>query len=209
MKIYLFFVSFLASFVTVFAQSALDGIEKKEIVEAGDIIYLKSTLPFTIDYSNQANKWIDATYLQFKDGTPLDEYDYDSYELSANQASYDRAIRSTFTKKEFDALAKNPPAQMTIYYVVSPGGETLEVAFIIPKESKILIDLPPEKFALLEKNLKKNLKWTVNDFGKQMLFLHAWEFTDFPTMKIQYPLFPSAGGTVGSQPVNGGTHKLP
>ena len=115
----------------------------------------------------------------------------------------------TFTKKEMDELKNNPPARMTFYYVVSPEGETLEVAFIIPKESKILTDLPPEKFALLEKNLKKYLKWTVDDFGKTMLFLHAWRIVDFPTMKITYPVFPPTTGVVGSQPVNGGTHKLP
>ncbi len=209
MKIIYLLSVFVLYSIAGFAQARIEDIETKEIVRAGDIVFVKSTLPFTVDYSNQNNKWIDTPYLQFKDGTPLDEYDYDAYELKANRASFDMAIRATFTKTEFQALANNPPALMTTYYVVSPEGQTIEVAFIIPTDSKVLIDLPPEKFALLEKNLKKYLKWTVNDFGKRMKFLHAWEFTDFPTMKIYYPLFPPAGSTVGSQPANGGTIKRP
>ncbi len=183
--------------------------DRTETVVAGTVVFTKKTSRYVIGYSNVANQWIDAPYLQFKDGTPLDEYDYDAYDLKSSQASFDQAIRMTFTKKEMDELKNNPPAQMTFYYVVSPEGETLEVAFIIPKESSILIDLPLKKYALLEKNLKKYLKWTVNDFGKTMKFLHAWRIVDFPTMKISYPLFPPAGSTVGSQPANGGTIKRP
>ena len=199
-------VAFLFTCKSLYGQTAFDRTEN---VKAGDVIFLKRTSHYVTGYSNAMNKWIDAPYLQFKDGTPLDEYDYDAYDLKSSQASFDQAIRMTFTKKEMDELKNNPPAQMTFYYVVSPEGETLEVAFIIPKESSILIDLPLKKYALLEKNLKKYLKWTVNDFGKTMKFLHAWRIVDFPTMKIYYPLFPPAGSTVGSQPVNGGTIKRP
>ena len=191
---------------TMFGQTE---VKREEIVKVGGDRYIKTIMRYTVGYSNQANKWIDAPYLQFKDGTPLDEYDYDAYELKSSQTSFDQAIRMTFTKKEMDELKNNPPARMTFYYVVSPEGETLEVAFIIPKESKILTDLPPEKFALLEKNLKKYLKWTVDDFGKTMLFLHAWRIVDFPTMKITYPVFPPTTGVVGSLPAKEGTIKLP
>ena len=192
--------------LTVFAQN---DVMQREVVKTGNNTYIKIILPFSISYSNKANRWDNATNLYFADGTPLDEYDYDAYDLKSSQASFDQAIRMTFTKKEMNELKNNPPAQMTFYYVVSPEGETLEVAFIIPKESSILIDLPLEKYALLEQNLKKYLKWTVNDFGKTMKFLHAWRIVDFPTMKISYPLFPPAGTTVGSQPANGGTIKRP
>ena len=195
--------------ILTLAISAQNELIKREEVKTGNTTFIKTTLPFTTSYSNKANKWDNASNLFFADGTPLDEYDYDAYELKSSQTSFDQAIRMTFTKKEMDELKNNPPAQMTFYYVVSPEGETIEVAFILPKESKILTDLPPEKFALLEKNLKKYLKWTVNDFGKTMLFLHAWRIVDFPTMKITYPVFPPTTGVVGSQPVNGGTHKLP
>ena len=191
---------------TMFGQTE---VKREEIVKVGGDRYIKTIMRYTVGYSNQANKWIDAPYLQFKDGTPLDEYDYDAYELKSSQTSFDQAIRMTFTKKEMDELKNNPPARMTFYYVVSPEGETLEVAFILPKESKILTDLPPEKFALLEKNLKKYLKWTVDDFGKTMLFLHAWRIVDFPTMKITYPVFPPTTGVVGSLPAKEGTIKLP
>ena len=191
---------------TMFGQTE---VKREEIVKVGGDRYIKTIMRYTVGYSNQANKWIDAPYLQFKDGTPLDEYDYDAYELKSSQTSFDQAIRMTFTKKEMDELKNNPPARMTFYYVVSPEGKTLEVAFILPKESKILTDLPPEKFALLEKNLKKYLKWTVDDFGKTMLFLHAWRIVDFPTMKITYPVFPPTTGVVGSLPAKEGTIKLP
>ena len=204
--LFLYVLIFLSPLKLLYGQ---DAFNRTKNVTAGDITFLQRTSQYVIGYSNILNKWINAPYLQFKDGTPLDEYDYDAFDLKSSQASFDQAIRMTFTKKEMDELKNNPPARMTFYYVVSPEGETLEVAFIIPKESKILTDLPPEKFALLEKNLKKYLKWTVDDFGKTMLFLHAWRIVDFPTMKIQYPLFPSAGGTVGSQSASQGTFKLP
>ena len=195
--------------ILTLAISAQNEVIKREEVKTGNTTFIKTTLPFTTSYSNKANKWDNASNLFFADGTPLDEYDYDAYELKSSQTSFDQAIRMTFTKKEMDELKNNPPARMTFYYVVSPEGETLEVAFIIPKESKILTDLPPEKFALLEKNLKKYLKWTVDDFGKTMLFLHAWRIVDFPTMKITYPVFPPTTGVVGSLPAKEGTIKLP
>ncbi|WP_418449906.1 hypothetical protein [Alistipes sp.] len=192
-----------------FAQSSIENIEKKEIIKTGDITFIRGTLPFTLDYNNQANRWIDAPYLQFRDGTPLGEDDYDEYDLKSVQSTFDQAIRATFTKDEMSNLKNNPPAQMTFYYVVSPEGETIETAFIIPRKSAVLADLPPEKYALLEKNLKKYLRWTVNDFGKRMKFLHAWRIVDFPTMKITYPVFPPTTGVVGSLPAKEETIKLP
>lgn len=186
-----------------------NSVLKREIVKIGNDSLVKTILPFSISYSNTANRWDNANNLYFADGTPLGEYDYDAYDLYSSQTSFDQAIRMTFTKDEMRVLKSNPPAQMTFYYVVSPEGKTLEVAFIIPTESKVLVDLPPEKYALLEKNLKEYLTWTVNDFGKTMMFLHAWRIVDFPSMKITYPALPPTSGTVSSQPASGGTIKLP
>lgn len=184
-------------------------VKQDEIIQVGNEKFLKTTMRFTLGYSNQTNKWIDAPYLQFRDGTPLGKDDYDEYELKSVQSTFDQAIRATFTKDEMSNLKNNPPAQMTFYYVVSPEGETIETAFIIPRKSAVLADLPPEKYALLEKNLKKYLRWTVNDFGKRMKFLHAWRIVDFPTMKITYPVFPPTTGVVGSLPAKEETIKLP
>lgn len=205
-NLFLLIVTLTFTINFLYGQTAFDRTEN---IKAGDVIFIKRTSQYVTGYSNTMNKWIDAPYLQFKDGTPLDEYDYDAYELKSSQSSFDQAIRMTFTKKEMDELKNNPPAQMTFYYVVSPEGETLEVGFIIDLDNKILVDLPPEKFALLEKNLKKYLKWTVNDFGKTMKFLHAWRIVDFPTMMITYPVFPPTTGVVGSLPAKEGTIKLP
>lgn len=206
---FLLSLSVLLSFLPGHAQLKLEDIETRTIIRADGITYMKRELPYTISLSNQSNKWADAPNLLFKDGTPLGEYDYDAYDLYSSQTSFDQAIRMTFTKDEMHVLKSNPPAQMTFYYVVSPEGKTLEVAFIIPTKSKVLVDLPPEKYALLEKNLKKYLTWTVNDFGKTMMFLHAWRIVDFPTMKITYPALPTTSGTVSSQPASGGTIKMP
>ena len=61
---------------------------------------------------------------------------------------------------------------MTIFYVVGPDGDTLEVTFIMDAVPELL-SLPPETFALLEQNLKKYVKWEVNVYGQQLEFMQA------------------------------------
>ena len=50
-----------------------------------------------------------------------------------------------------------------------------------------MLAIPPSKFALLEKNLKRYVKWDVNLFGRKLQFMHGMSFVNFSKIRLQYP----------------------
>ena len=77
-------------------------------------------------------------------------------------------------------------AVLTIGYVISPAGVTEEVSFTIDYVP-CMLSIPPEKYALLEKNLKRYVKWDVNLFGRKLQFMHGMSFVNFSKIRLQYP----------------------
>ncbi len=82
------------------------------------------------------------------------------------------AFRKSFLDADIESLRSYKHSPMTIFYVVGPDGDTLEVTFIMDAVPELL-SLPPETFALLEQNLKKYVKWEVNVYGQQLEFMQA------------------------------------
>lgn len=82
------------------------------------------------------------------------------------------AFRKSFLDADIESLRFYKHSPMTIFYVVGPDGDTLEVTFIMDAVPELL-SLPPETFALLEQNLKKYVKWEVNVYGQQLEFMQA------------------------------------
>ena len=65
-------------------------------------------------------------------------------------------------------------------------GNTTEVGFSLDYEP-CMLSIPPEKYALLEKNLKRYVKWDVNLFGRKLQFMHGMSFVNFSKIRLQYP----------------------
>ena len=53
---------------------------------------------------------------------------------------------------------------------------------IIPE----MLAMPPSKFALLEKNLKKYVKWDVSYLGKKLQYMYGMTFVNFSRVKLDY-----------------------
>lgn len=98
----------------------------------------------------------------------------------------EKAFTETFTREEYELLRTDAEAVLTIGYVISPAGVTEEVSFTIDYVPCMLA-IPPSKFALLEKNLKRYVKWDVNLFGRKLQFMHGMSFVNFSKIRLQYP----------------------
>ena len=93
------------------------------------------------------------------------------------------ALRKSFLDADIESLRSYKHSPMTIFYVVGPDGDTLEVTFIMDSIPELL-SLPPETFALLEQNLKKYVKWEVNAYGQQLEFMQTRSFIHFQKVPL-------------------------
>lgn len=123
----------------------------------------------------------------YKDGRELmtqEEYDAVFFK-PAGKNTVDRAIVNTFTEREMLPLRVMRDAPIAVYYVIDSEGNTVEVAFIVDAIPEMLC-IPPEKFALLEKNLKKEVKWELNDAARRLQFVTADGFINFRMLNTHY-----------------------
>lgn len=136
---------------------------------------VENNIIFTLD--NTANVYCDDPNWHYKDGRELETRDeYDAVHATAGPTAQERAIREAFGDELLLSLRAAYATQiycpLSIFYVVGPEGDTLEVSFIMNADS-ILLSIPPEVYAALEHNLKKYVKWKVNEFGKKLLFIQT------------------------------------
>ncbi len=133
------------------------------------------------DITNVANVLEDGLFYQ--DGRKVEYNDYGKIKCEQNPADLKRAIKETFSREELETLNKNQ-GRIYPYFFISPQGKLLEVGFTV--KDSTLPYLKPEHFARLERNLKKYMRFTLNDFTRQLkyttgpLFLNfkTWDFTD-------------------------------
>lgn len=122
----------------------------------------------------------------YKDGSPI-EPEFEEYAVANTiPGCVEKAFTETFTREEYELLRTDAEAVLTIGYVISPAGVTEEVSFTIDYVPCMLA-IPPSKFALLEKNLKRYVKWDVNLFGRKLQFMHGMSFVNFSKIRLQYP----------------------
>ncbi len=193
MKQYLVIIILLFA-AGVSAQTECDYYKGKESVTAGGITYKVDyeeinggRVKAVVALSNAANVYDNEVNLRYNDGRALQtEEEYASIEASSDNHAVIRYVRECFGDVQISMLRSYPLAPLTIEYVIAPDGTTLEVSFVLTGIDQML-SIQPSVFAKLEKKLK-TLKWEVNDFGKQLRFIHASGFINFKYVPLSSEL---------------------
>lgn len=153
-------------------------------VKAGEITYEVGYAWDQLFLFNVANVK-DNERLVFADGSFVREDEYDGISPGEmNLSSLKSAVRETFTEAEYRVLSDGGD-QLDVYLVESLEGKILELDFIIRVSPRTLA-LPPEKYALLEKNLKKHVRFTVTEDEKKLQFIRTIITIDFKAVGLNY-----------------------
>ena len=141
----------------------------------------------TITICNAENRYTAAdasSSLYYKDGRRLETVEeYGRVDGAvADQEAFTRIFREMFTDEQIVAL-RNLRWPMTVMYAVNPeDGTTFEVSFVIGNYPE-LTSLPPDFYAKLERRLKEEVRWHVNDFSKQLKYV-------FGTTEVKFKQIP-------------------
>ena len=139
--------------------------------------------------TNKANSLIYGTWT-YPDGSII-KSDHDenliNTELEFEENSFKEALKKTFTKAEFDKLHAVNGIKFNIYCVIDNDLIIRELDFYMSiYEDPIFLQIPPAKYALLEKNIKKYVKIEANEYAKKFKYMHATEFVDLSKIQIDY-----------------------
>ena len=145
---------------------------------------------YTLVLENVENTMGEVNQLYYKDGTPLEPENYEVVSASPAPGMLAKAFTSTFTKSESEQLRKIDDT-LDISFYVAPDGKIIELAFIMDKES--MQSIAPEKFAMLEQNLKKYLTFKVNALGQKLQYVYGPSFINFSNLQLHYPGDPQPG----------------
>ena len=163
-------------------------------VSAGDIVYEVQRAPGTIMLENAANELSDRPITRL-DGTELTDEEYADIPIGTPLAgTFDKALQSTFTEDEYQQLVEGK-ALIRLFIVKRSDGRMAEVAFFI-RESPQTAALPPEKYALLEKNRKEYVRYWVTEEEKQLNFTFVIMHLNFAKMRLFY-VKPGGGTPIG------------
>ena len=133
---------------------------------------------------NTANTRSQKANWCYKDGRELETLDeYAVIDGSMKPGGENLALRKSLPDSAILSLRSYEHSRMTIFYVIGPDGDTLEVTFIMSPVPELL-SLSPETFALLEQNLKTCVKWEVNKYGQQLEFMQASSFVHFRNVPL-------------------------
>lgn len=138
---------------------------------------------------NKANSLIWGTWT-YPDGSII-KSDHDdnlvNTVLEFEKESFNEALKKTFTKAEFDKLRAVKGIKFNIYCVIDNNLNIRELDFYMSiYDDPIFLQIPPEKYALLEKNIKKYVKITANEYAKKFKYMHATKYVDFSKIHIDY-----------------------
>lgn len=154
----------------------------RDNVTADGITFAVKRSKYTFLLSNVLNCKDEIPNWYYKDGTELTtEEEINAVFFKPFPGTIERAVRETFTEKEVASLRLLREAPIAVYYVISPEGDILELAYSITAIPQML-SLPPSKFALLEKNLKKYVKFKVGYFAQKLQFMTGDGFINFSQM---------------------------
>lgn len=148
-------------------------------VSAGGMVFNVELSKYKLTLSNVSNTISHKTNLYYQDGRELETADeYAQVYARLPRYNESKAIREAFGDAVIESLRIYNYSTMRIFYAVGPDGTTLEVCFSMDRVPE-LMSLAPEVFAALERNLKKYVKWEVNEFSRQLQFLHMISFVRF------------------------------
>ena len=141
-----------------------------------------------ITISNAENRYstVDASpSLYYKDGRRLETLEeYGRVDGAvADQEIVNRILRDMFTDEQIVAL-RNLRLPLAVGCAVNPEtGVQLEVSFVIGNYPE-LTSLPPDFYRALEKRLKEEVRWHVNDFAKQLKYMFGLTIFNFRKLPL-------------------------
>ena len=151
-----------------------------------------------ITISNAENRYstVDASpSLYYKDGRRLETLEeYGRVDGAvADQEAFTRIFRDMFTDEQIVAL-RNLRLPLAVGCAVNPeDGVQLEVSFVIGNYPE-LTSLPPDFYRTLEKRLKEEVRWHVNDFAKQLKYMFGLTVLNFRKLPLTSELHPVKPG---------------
>ena len=123
--------------------------------------------------------------LYYKDGRRLETVEeYESVNGAVeDQEIVNRILRDMFTDEQIVAL-RNLRLPLAVGCMVNPeDGVQLEVSFVIGNYPE-LTSLPPDFYRTLEKRLKEEVRWNVNDFAKQLKYMFGLTIFNFRKLPL-------------------------
>ena len=142
----------------------------------------------TITICNAENRYTAAdasSSLYYKDGRRLETVEeYGRVDGAvADQEAFTRIFRDMFTDEQIVAL-RNLRLPLAVGCAVNPeDGVQLEVSFVIGNYPE-LTSLPPDFYRTLEKRLKEEVRWHVNDFAKQLKYMFGLTIFNFRKLPL-------------------------
>ena len=142
----------------------------------------------TITICNAENRYTAAdasSSLYYKDGRRLETVEeYGRVDGAvADQEAFTRIFREMFTDEQIVAL-RNLRLPLAVGCAVNPEtGVQLEVSFVIGNYPE-LTSLPPDFYRALEKRLKEEVRWHVNDFAKQLKYMFGLTIFNFRKLPL-------------------------
>ena len=142
----------------------------------------------TITICNAENRYTAAdasSSLYYKDGRRLETVEeYGRVDGAvADQEAFTRIFREMFTDEQIVAL-RNLRLPLAVGCAVNPEtGVQLEVSFVIGNYPE-LTSLPPDFYRALEKRLKEEVRWNVNDFAKQLKYMFGLTIFNFRKLPL-------------------------
>ena len=142
----------------------------------------------TITICNAENRYTAAdasSSLYYKDGRRLETVEeYESVDGAVeDQEIVNRILRDMFTDEQIVAL-RNLRLPLAVGCAVNPEtGVQLEVSFVIGNYPE-LTSLPPDFYRALEKRLKEEVRWHVNDFAKQLKYMFGLTIFNFRKLPL-------------------------
>ena len=142
----------------------------------------------SIIIANAENRYTAAdasSSLYYKDGRRLETLEeYGRVDGAvADQEAFTRIFREMFTDEQIVAL-RNLRLPLAVGCAVNPeDGVQLEVSFVIGNYPE-LTSLSPDFYRTLEKRLKEEVRWHVNDFAKQLKYMFGLTIFNFRKLPL-------------------------
>ena len=184
MKKFLFVLFLVALFDESFAQDYYTG---KETIEANGVTFDVKISTYSLSLDNVLYEKGKDPNLYYKDGSLVEEVNYPET-CTMISGGLAKALMETFSESEYRQLQQLEGLSFWISYIIDPKGNTIEVGFTVSKIAEMLA-LPPQKFALLENNVKNYVKWTISPDGKKLQYMHGLGFVNWSKIELPYVSF--------------------
>lgn len=183
-------------FISLLAINVSINISAQELyndggrVTADGITYKVRKRMEVFNLSNVTNHLVNENW-QYLNGSVIDpgadNVDYLSASASFDLELMKKALKATFTQAEYKRLSKAERSGFEVFFAIDGNGKVLEVSFILnARINPELAQIPPEKYARLEKNIRKYIRWETNEYAKKFKFMHAFSQLQFPELPIDY-----------------------